>query len=175
MRCSTTSCGGVHDPGVDVARPGQPEQGGRVLGVPEGVGRGLVDRQGTRVGRRPGVCPAWTCLVSNAQLAVDLRGVGLMWIGSCKWVRGAPPHGHESQRFGGLGHQGGRQHNVERPNPHQVSLSTLGARHGGPALAVVAHCRLLNLVNHPGHPTAVGGLPASEPGLTLALMTVSKA
>ena len=25
--------------------------------------------------------------------------------------------------------------------------------------------RLLNLVNHPGHPTAVGGLPASEPGL----------
>ena len=28
-----------------------------------------------------------------------------------------------------------------------------------------AGLRLLNLVNHPGHPTAVGGLPASEPGL----------
>ena len=29
----------------------------------------------------------------------------------------------------------------------------------------VAGWRLLNLVNHPGHPTAVGGLPASKPGL----------
>ncbi len=42
--------GGVHDPGVDIAGLGQPEQCCRVVGVAEGVGRGLVDRQRTGVG-----------------------------------------------------------------------------------------------------------------------------
>ena len=38
--------GGVHDPGVDVAQLLQPEQGGGVGGVPEGVAGGLVDGNG---------------------------------------------------------------------------------------------------------------------------------
>src|SRR5271166_255182 len=47
---------------------------------------------------------------------------------------------------------------------HQVSLSTRGARHRGPALADVAGLAT-QPGHHPGHPTAVGGLPASKPGL----------
>ena len=46
--------GGVHDPRVDVAELGEPEQRGGVLGVAERVGRGLVDRGGARAGRRVG-------------------------------------------------------------------------------------------------------------------------
>ncbi len=40
----------VHDPGVNVAGLGQPEQGGGVLGAVEGVRRRLIDRQRPRVG-----------------------------------------------------------------------------------------------------------------------------
>ena len=43
--------GRIHDPGVDVARLGQPEEVGGMRGVVEDVRRGLVDRQCTRVGR----------------------------------------------------------------------------------------------------------------------------
>ena len=46
--------GGVHDPRVDVAQLGEPEQRGGVLGVAERVGRGLVDRGGTSAGGRVG-------------------------------------------------------------------------------------------------------------------------
>ena len=42
----------VHDPRVDVAGPLQAEELGGVLGVVKDVGRGLVDRHGTGVGRR---------------------------------------------------------------------------------------------------------------------------
>ena len=42
--------GGVHDAGVDVALHLQVEQIGTVLGVIEGVGRGLVDRGGSGPG-----------------------------------------------------------------------------------------------------------------------------
>ena len=44
--------GRVDDAGVDVARFGQPEQGGRVIGVPELERRRLVDRQGPCAGGR---------------------------------------------------------------------------------------------------------------------------
>ena len=47
----------VHDPRVDVARLGQAEQRGGVLGAVERVRRGLVDRQGARVGRDVGRLP----------------------------------------------------------------------------------------------------------------------
>ena len=54
----------IHQPGVDVAGLGQPEQRGGVVGAVEGVGGGLVDRQ------RPGVG------VSVGSLAgVDLLGL----------------------------------------------------------------------------------------------------
>ncbi len=43
--------GGVHDAAVDIAGHRQVEQVGAVLGVVEGVGRGLVNRRGGRVGR----------------------------------------------------------------------------------------------------------------------------
>ena len=50
----------VHDPGVDVAELLEREQVRGVVGVVEGVGGGLVDRQGPGVGgARPGVWPAW--------------------------------------------------------------------------------------------------------------------
>src|SRR5262245_595273 len=39
-----------------------------------------------------------------------------------------------------------------------------GARHGGPALAAQPSVAT-QPGHHPGHPTAVGGLPASKPGL----------
>jgi len=42
--------GGIHDPGVDVARHLQIEQVGPVLGVVEGKGSGLVDGDGHRFG-----------------------------------------------------------------------------------------------------------------------------
>ena len=60
----------VHDPGVDVARLGEPEQRGGVLGAVEGVRGGLVDRQRARVGRdirglaRRG--PAWSRTPNSA-------------------------------------------------------------------------------------------------------------
>ncbi len=54
----------VHDPGVDVARLGEAEQRGRMLGAVERVRRGLVDRQRPRVGGDIG------CLAS-----VDLLGL----------------------------------------------------------------------------------------------------
>ena len=40
----------VHDAGIDVARDLEVEQIGAVLGVVEGVGRGLVDRHGGGLG-----------------------------------------------------------------------------------------------------------------------------
>ena len=40
----------VHDPGVDVAGLGEPEQRARVVAVAEGVGGRLVDREGPRIG-----------------------------------------------------------------------------------------------------------------------------
>ena len=46
--------GRVHDARVDVARDLQVEQVGTVLGVVEGVGRGLVERDGGGFGRRVG-------------------------------------------------------------------------------------------------------------------------
>ena len=56
--------GRVADPGVDVAGDLQAEQRRGVRGVVEGVGRGLVDRQGARVGGGSG------CLAG-----VDLLGL----------------------------------------------------------------------------------------------------
>ncbi|CAI7977538.1 hypothetical protein FRAHR75_360018 [Frankia sp. Hr75.2] len=47
--------GGVHDPGVDVARLAEREQRGRVVGVAEDEARRLVDRDGSRTGRRIGL------------------------------------------------------------------------------------------------------------------------
>ncbi len=44
--------GGVADPGVDIARNFQSEQGGGVRGVVEGVRRGRIDRQSPGVGGR---------------------------------------------------------------------------------------------------------------------------
>ena len=49
--------GGIHDPGVDVAHLGQPEQGGSVLGVAEHIGGGLVDGHSPRSGGRIGLLP----------------------------------------------------------------------------------------------------------------------
>src|SRR6478736_6666182 len=72
-----------------------------------------------------GVCPAWTCFVSNAQL-----------VGSSGVLMHGPP-----------------------------SVYSGGPSHTDPRLPVTTRWWLLNLVNHPGHPTAVGGLPASKPGL----------
>ena len=46
--------GRVHDPRVDVAELGQPEQGRGVVGVAEGVRGGLVDRGGAGAGGRVG-------------------------------------------------------------------------------------------------------------------------
>ena len=46
--------GRIADPGVDVARNLEPEQRGRVCGVVEGVGRGLVDRQSAGMSDRIG-------------------------------------------------------------------------------------------------------------------------
>ena len=46
--------GGVHDAGVDIAELLEGEQVCRVFGVPEGVRRGLVDRQGPSAGGRIG-------------------------------------------------------------------------------------------------------------------------
>jgi hypothetical protein len=63
--------GGVVDPGVDVARLGQREQVGGVLGVAEDERAGLV----IGVARAPvvgsGTAPTWTCLVSNDQAEVS--------------------------------------------------------------------------------------------------------
>ena len=57
---------------------------------------------------------------------------------------------------------------------HQVSLSTRGARHGGPALAAIAGQWLLNLVITRGTPPRLEGCRPASRGLTLALMTNTK-
>jgi hypothetical protein len=44
----------VHDAGIDVAGHLQVEQVGAVLGIVEGIGRGLVDRHRRRLGGRVG-------------------------------------------------------------------------------------------------------------------------
>ena len=52
-----TSASTHHDAGVDVAERAEAEQVGAVLGRVEGVGGGLVDGHGARVGRGVGLLP----------------------------------------------------------------------------------------------------------------------
>ncbi len=71
--------GGVTDAGVDVARLGQPEQGGGVVGAVEGVGRGLVDRQGP--GLRGGIGALTRVDLLGLERPVRRRFRGLSWLG----------------------------------------------------------------------------------------------
>ena len=138
----------VHDPGVDVARLGQAEQRGGVLGVVEGVRRGLVDRQ------RPGVGGAVGRLAG-----VDLLGLERpVAVGSrfrCSW--------DSPGVMGRCGSDASRFSDSDTGPPHQSCL--WGPVHDGPALAVQPVAAATQPGHHPGHPTAVGGLPASKPGL----------
>ncbi|GAA4633591.1 hypothetical protein GCM10023114_20150 [Mycolicibacterium sediminis] len=93
-------------------------------------------------------------MVSNAQSAVGSSSGAVMVVLLRGGEVGCRRHGRYRAR--GI-HE--RRHMMSL----RVSLS-LGARGADPRLPCSQN-QLLNLVNHPGHPTAVGGLPASEPGL----------
>ncbi len=75
------------DTGVDVAQLGEAEEGRRVLGVPEHVARGLVDRHGPGPGGRVGHGPG-----------VDLLGLESPALGHRHSLRQSAP-GHDA-RFG---------------------------------------------------------------------------
>ena len=62
----------VRDARIDVARARQVEQRGRLVGVAEDVGRGLVDRHGARAGRRVGpVAGVDRARVETMELGLD--------------------------------------------------------------------------------------------------------
>src|SRR5690606_11514145 len=73
----------ARDPGVDVARLGEAEQVLTVLGVPEDVGRGLVDRGGPGTGGRVGL---GTCvdLLGLERPTVGHRRLLQSWL---YWIR----------------------------------------------------------------------------------------
>ncbi len=121
--------GRVHDPGVDVAGLGEAEQRGGVLGAVERVRRGLVDRQGPRVGGGVG----------------RLAGVDLLGL---------------ERPFGG-----GICLACSSECPPSVSLGARPQRTRACRVAVRFDSAATQPGHHPGHPTAVGGLPASKPGL----------
>src|ERR1700710_2026971 len=103
-----------------------------------------------------GVWPACTCLVSKAQPAVGSISSVIGGCHSWKWDGGA--QGHTNQVWGWFMGNGTWWAST---SGFPVSLGPVQRTRACRA----AGLRLLNLVNHPGHPTAVGGLPASEPGL----------
>ena len=150
----------VHDAGVDVAGLGQAEQRRRVVGVVEGVGGGLVDRQGPGVGGDVGGLPGVDLLglerpvggrVFCSAHGVSPRKVSgkLVAARGCDRMSASGSHGSATTAHGGP--------------PDQVSRLS-----GGPfrrTRACLAAVAATQPGHHPGHPTAVGGLPASEPGL----------
>jgi hypothetical protein len=71
--------GRVHDAGVDVARLGQPEQRGGVVGVAERVRRRLVDRQ------RPGIGGAIGALTYVDLLRLEAPGVRAVFEFGCHY------------------------------------------------------------------------------------------
>lgn len=150
--------GRVHDAGVDVARLGQPEQRGGVVGVAERVRRRLVDRQRPGIG---GAVGALTCvdllrLEAPARGGVDglsghVRGVSCEFLGTTKGCANS----HESQTA-----------THRKPPLTQSSGSVVRTR-----ACLAADVRLLNLVVSRGTPPRMEGCRPASRGLTLALMT----
>ena len=162
--------GRVPDAGVDVARHLEPEQGGGVCGVVEGVRRGLVDRQGAGVGGRVGLLAG----VDLPGLERPVRGrigvvsllahVGALVGSAC--CSGASERVSEPRSA--------TRHTMDQPNgAHQVSLSTQGPVMADPRLPG-SRFWLLNLVFTRGTPPRLEGCRPASRGLTLALMTDTK-
>src|SRR5258708_36032537 len=116
-----------------------------------------------------GVWPAWTCLVSN-----DHRG-------ERGWSE-RPSDGAGSSIWfwllmacspGVMGLLGSGRRTQRRLRTPDLRLSSLGARHNGPALAG-SRSGLLNLVITRGTPPRLEGCRPASRGLTLALMTETK-
>ena len=127
--------GRVHDARVDVAELLEPEQVRGVVGVVEDVARRLVDRQ--RRGLR------WPCRGSVRR--------GSAWSRRTSW---------------------GSRSSVVLLVPCRWPVHDDGCVPGAPTgrcgREALRACRATRCPwpgPHPGHPTAVGGLPASEPGL----------
>src|ERR1700712_3998412 len=119
-----------------------------------------------------GLWPACTCLVSNAQAAE--RGSSersSSKVGSIssvmKDVSWRMRWGCRQRHESGTGMVQRQLHNggLRIRFPCLLRGPSWRARACRVANRLANTSRLLNLVNHPGHPTAVGGLPGSEPGL----------
>ena len=173
--------GGVVDAGVDVAQLLEGEQLRTVLGGVEGERGRLVDRQRTGVGGGVG------------RLAgVDLQRSRISSRCSCsllvsrRWSRRGGRSGRRGRRRsaadrGGKGVRPGRTDRARRRRRDGGrSASDQRQQHiRSHTAALRSGVRLVHLlvdracvphlaghrVNHPGHPTACGGLPPSEPGL----------
>ena len=140
--------GRVADAGVDVARDFQAEQRRSVGGVVEDVGRGLVDRQGAGAGGRVRRL-AGVHLLGLERPVRGRIGVGVVRSGHgrcflCEEVLGVSgAWGCTGRRLKTTYPAANRSATATHDGPaqisaHQVSLSTRGARHSGPALADVA-------------------------------------
>ena len=168
--------GRVADAGVDRAELGQREARGRLCGIVEDIGRGLVDRQGAGTGR--GV---------RGLAGVDLAGLEGPVGGHavCSWILvcgcGRPhPVGSSVRLMTKIGHRrprapsrrsGGRSDYPGGPRRTDSTHSTMATHAGSPARtrgpggpALAGRVRGPP-GHHPGHPTARGGLPPSKPGL----------
>ena len=152
----------VHDPGVDVAGLGKAEQRGRVLGAVEGVRRGLVDRQRPRVGRAVGLLAGVDLLGLERPMRRRVVGGVLgahSWFSCCDGPAGF-----------GAGALFCTQRQLRTPD---LRLSSLGARHNGPALAG-SRCGYSTWSITRGTPPRLEGCRPASRGLTLALMTGEK-
>ena len=150
--------GRVHDPGVDVAGLGEAEQRGGVLGAVERVGRGLVDRQRPRVGRDvrrlAGVDLLGLERPARARVVRATIGRAVVRGCRCSW-RGSPVV---------MGRLWSRVDALSDNCARRTSACLLwGPVTTDPRLPVAVAATQPG--HHPGHPTAVGGLPASKPGL----------
>ena len=129
----------------------RPEQRGGVVGVVEGVGGGLVDRQ-CAAGReyRGRGLPGVICLVSERPV-VGGHGVLLLKVTG---------RDRRPRRRGGTGERGGVSDSDTCEGSASGFPSPLGPVMADPRLPCSRG--LLNLVNHPGHPTAVEGCRAAS-------------